>query len=151
LDEAQCRPDSTEVAVRLNNLAQTLQPHHPHKRQLSNPIATNMSVVTNDNQIFFGQRSHKVQTLAGGYQPAISGDGQPEDLDQNGVYDPFHTAIRESREECFELLPENLATDITFLVWEDVASAIHREEQADITGRHYRMRCSPDCCFRLNQ
>jgi hypothetical protein len=82
--------------------------------QLSNPIATNMSVVTSDNQIFYGQRSRKVQTLPGGYQPAISGDGQPEDIDRNGVYDPFHTAIREGAEECFGAIHQELITDITF-------------------------------------
>ncbi len=85
-----------------------------HECRLSNPIATNMSVVTKDNQTFYGQRSHKVQTLAGGYQPAISGDGQPEDLDQDGVYDPFHTAFREGTEECFGMLPAEAVNCITF-------------------------------------
>jgi len=85
-----------------------------HECRLSNPMATNMSVVTADNQIFFGQRSHKVQTLAGGYQPAVSGDGQPEDLDATGVYDPFHTAIREGGEECFGQLPPDKLTDVCF-------------------------------------
>lgn len=31
---------------------------------------------------------------------AVSGDGQPEDLDENGAYDPIHTAMREGKEEC---------------------------------------------------
>lgn len=85
-----------------------------HDCRLSNPMATNMSVITRDNQIFFGQRSHKVQTLAGGYQPAISGDGQPEDLTADGTYDPFHTAIREGSEECFGVLPPERITDVCF-------------------------------------
>lgn len=73
-----------------------------------------MSVITRDNQIFFGQRNHKVQTLAGGYQPAISGDGQPEDLTPDGTYDPFHTAVREGREECFGMIPRERITDVCF-------------------------------------
>jgi hypothetical protein len=71
-----------------------------HDCRLSNPIATNMSVVTSDRFIFFGQRGTKVQTFAGGYQPAVSGDGQTDDINTNGIYDPFKTAIRESAEEC---------------------------------------------------
>ena len=86
-----------------------------HDCRLSNPIAANMSIITKDNYIFFGIRSHKVQTLPGNYQPAVSGDGQPEDLDKNGVYDPFQTALREASEECFGLLvPPPSVDDVTF-------------------------------------
>jgi hypothetical protein len=86
-----------------------------HDCKLSNPMATNLSVITADNFVFLGQRSHKVHTLAGGYQPAVSGDGQPEDLDANGVYDPFRTALREAAEECLGLLtPAPTADDVTF-------------------------------------
>jgi len=67
---------------------------------LSNPIATNMTVVTNDNMIYLSTRGKKVAWNAGEFQPAVSGDGQPEDLDENGTYDPFRTAIREAQEEC---------------------------------------------------
>ncbi len=67
---------------------------------LSNPIAANMSVVTNDGKIFVATRSEKMAWNPGDFQPAVSGDGQPEDLDANGVYDPFHTAMREAAEEC---------------------------------------------------
>jgi hypothetical protein len=68
-----------------------------------------------ENFIFLGQRSHKVQTLAGGYQPAVSGDGQPEDIDAGGVYDPFRTALREATEECLGLLtPAPTAAAVTF-------------------------------------
>ncbi|TWU02199.1 toll/interleukin-1 receptor domain-containing protein [Stieleria varia] len=68
--------------------------------ELSNPIATNMSVVTADGKIFLATRGKKVAWNPGEFQPAVSGDGQPEDLDENGVYDPFHTAMREAQEEC---------------------------------------------------
>jgi hypothetical protein len=86
-----------------------------HSCKLSNPIATNLSVVTVDNHILFGQRSHKVQTLAGGFQPAISGDGQPVDVSPDGLYDPFRTALREAKEECIGLLvPAPRAEDVTF-------------------------------------
>jgi hypothetical protein len=81
--------------------------------KLSNPIATNMSVVTSDRYIFFGQRSNKVQVFAGGYQPAVSGDGQPCDVDENGIYDPFKTAIREGLEECIGTYPLS-TNEITF-------------------------------------
>lgn len=67
---------------------------------LSNPIATNMSVVTSDGKIFLATRGKKVAWNPGEFQPAVSGDGQPEDLDDNGVYDPFRTAMREAQEEC---------------------------------------------------
>lgn len=82
--------------------------------RLSNPIATNMSVVTSDNYIFYGQRGNKVQTFAGGYQPAVSGDGQPEDVDANGIYDPFKTAIREVIEECIGNIYPLTKNEITF-------------------------------------
>jgi hypothetical protein len=86
-----------------------------HDCRLSNPIAVNLSIITKDNYIFYGQRSHKVQTLPGGYQPAVSGDGQPEDVDNKGVYDPFRTALREATEECIGLLtPIPTADDVTF-------------------------------------
>ena len=86
-----------------------------HDCRLSNPIALNLSIITKNNCIFLGQRSHKVQTLPGGYQPAVSGDGQPEDVDNNGVYDPFRTALREATEECIGLLtPAPTADDVTF-------------------------------------
>jgi hypothetical protein len=82
--------------------------------KLSNPIATNLSVVTKDNYILFGQRSLKVQTLPGGYQPAVSGDGQPEDVFE-GVYNPFQTALREAKEECIgKLMPAPTIEDVTF-------------------------------------
>lgn len=84
-----------------------------HDCQLSNPIATNMNVVTQDNRVFYGVRSSKVQTMAGGYQPAVSGDGQPEDV-FDGIYDPFHTALREAREECIGLLPEDNIESVEF-------------------------------------
>jgi hypothetical protein len=85
-----------------------------HDCKLSNPIATNLSVVTSDNFIFFGQRSHNVQGLPGGYQPAVSGDGQSEDVDANGIYDPFATAIRESIEECIGNVYQPTKDEVTF-------------------------------------
>jgi len=85
-----------------------------HECKLSNPIATNLSVITSDNFIFFGQRSHKVQAFSGGYQPAVSGDGQPEDVNADGIYDVFHTAIREGKEECIGDLYPLTADEITF-------------------------------------
>lgn len=86
-----------------------------HECRLSNPIATNLSVITADNYILFGQRSQKVQTMPGGYQPAVSGDGQPEDVDADGVYNPFCTALREATEECLGLLkPKPTPDDVIF-------------------------------------
>lgn len=82
--------------------------------KLSNPIATNMSVVTSDNFIFLGQRGHSVQALNGGYQPAVSGDGQPEDVNSDGIYDPFNTAIRESMEECIGEVYRPTTDEVTF-------------------------------------
>lgn len=73
--------------------------------RFSNPIATNMSVVTSDNKIFLATRGKKVAWSPGEFQPAVSGDGQPEDLDESGVYDPFRTAMREAQEECIGAYP----------------------------------------------
>lgn len=72
---------------------------------LSNPIAANMSVVTSDRKIFFATRGEMAWN-PGNFQPAVSGDGQPEDV-FDGVYDPFHTAIREASEECAGNYPFN--------------------------------------------
>jgi hypothetical protein len=82
--------------------------------RLSNPVAVNLSVITSDNFIFLGQRSHNVQALSGGYQPAVSGGGQPEDVDTGGVYDPFRTAIRESVEECIGNTYALTTNEVTF-------------------------------------
>jgi hypothetical protein len=82
--------------------------------RLSNPIATNLSIITSDGFIFYGQRSSKVQTMPGGFQPAVSGDGQPEDLDTNGVYDPFRTACREANEEATGDVFPPIPKDVTF-------------------------------------
>lgn len=73
--------------------------------RLSNPIATNMSVVTSDNKIFLSTRGEKVAYNPGEFQPAVSGDGQPEDLRDDGTYDPFMTAMREAKEECIGRFP----------------------------------------------
>jgi hypothetical protein len=67
---------------------------------LSNPIATNMTVVTNDDKIFLSTRGKKVAWNPGEFQPAVSGGGTLEDLDEAGTYDPFRTAIREAQDEC---------------------------------------------------
>lgn len=85
-----------------------------HDCRLSNPMAANMSVVTRDGQICYVQRGSRVATLAGGFQPAVSGDGQPEDLSADGTYDPFSTALREGAEECFGQLPPERITDVCF-------------------------------------
>ena len=72
--------------------------------RLSNPIAVNLSVVTRDGFLYAAHRSRHVAwntptASRPAYQPAVSGDGQPEDLDEAGTYDPFRTAIREAVEE----------------------------------------------------
>jgi hypothetical protein len=81
---------------------------------LSNPMAANMSVITRDNQICYVQRGQRTAVLAGGFQPAVSGDGQSEDLTADGTYDPFHTALREAVEECLGQLPKDRISDISF-------------------------------------
>ena len=45
--------------------------------RLSNPIATNLSVVSSDRRIYLSTRSMKVSWNPGQLQPAVSGDGQP--------------------------------------------------------------------------
>lgn len=72
---------------------------------LSNPIAVNMTVVTSDGMIYLATRGKKVAWNPGELQPAVSGDGQPEDLNEASVYDPFRTAIREAQEECVGSYP----------------------------------------------
>jgi hypothetical protein len=73
--------------------------------QLSNPVATNLSVVTTDGFIYVAQRGRANQWNTGELQPAVSGDGQPEDLRDDGTYDPFHTARREAEEEALGFMP----------------------------------------------
>ncbi len=86
-----------------------------HDCGLSNPIATNLSIITRDNFIFFGQRSEKVQTLPGNFQPAVSQGATLVDVDAGGLYDPFRTAVRGAIEECVGLLqPAPTAEDVTF-------------------------------------
>jgi hypothetical protein len=68
--------------------------------ELSNPIATNLTVVTSDNRIYLSTRNKRVAWNPGEFQPSVSGGGQCEDLDKTGTYDPFLTAIREAQEEC---------------------------------------------------
>ncbi len=86
-----------------------------HDCRLSNPMATNLSIITRDNFIFFGQRSDKVQTLPGNFQPAVSQGATPADVDASGTYDPFRTAVRGAIEECVGLLhPAPTADDVTF-------------------------------------
>ena len=47
-------------------------------------MTVNLSVFTADvKYIFYGQRSSKVAALPGGFQPAVSGDNQPEDEDES--------------------------------------------------------------------
>jgi len=67
---------------------------------LSNPIATNMTVVTNDNQLFLSTRGHKVAWNPGEFQPAVSESETFQDLDEGGIYDPFRTAISGAQNEC---------------------------------------------------
>jgi hypothetical protein len=86
-----------------------------HDCLLSNPMATNLSVITRDNFIFFGQRSDKVQTLPGGFQPAVSEGATSEDVNESGMYDPFRTAIRGAIRECVgRLHPAPTIEDVTF-------------------------------------
>jgi len=69
---------------------------------LSNPLAVNLSVVTRDKQILMAIRGRKVAVNPArgpGYTPAVSGTASPEDLDEDGNYSPFKTAIREASEE----------------------------------------------------
>jgi hypothetical protein len=89
-------PDGQSIALKYGYNLEDLV-----SSRLSNPIATNMSVVTSDRKIFVATRTPKVAWNPGGYQPAVSGDGQPEDLTAEGIYDPIHTAMREGQEECF--------------------------------------------------
>ena len=96
--------------------------------RLSNPIAVNLSVVTRDGFIYAAHRSRHVAwntptATRPAYQPAVSGDGQAEDVDEAGSYDPFHTAIREAVEE---------------------ATGLHRPRPEDVTffglARTFKMR-----------
>lgn len=67
---------------------------------LANPLATNMSVVTADRQIYVAVRGKKTASNPGGFAPAVSGTGNPlTDCDDTGRYVPFLTAQREAEEE----------------------------------------------------
>jgi len=67
---------------------------------LANPLAVNLSVVTNDKVIYLAIRGRKAAVNPAGFAPAVSGTGNPHlDRDANGNYDPFLTAQRETEEE----------------------------------------------------
>ncbi len=109
--------------------------------RLSNPLAVNLSVITRDNFIYFGRRGNAVAWNAGGYQPAVSGDGQPEDLNSDGSYDPFATAIREAMEECTGRFRPN-AEDVTFFglarTMKTRFSFLFGELRVDLTSRQLK-------------
>jgi len=88
-------PCGNSIAIKYGRDITSLQ-----ESGLSNPIATNMSVVTSDKMIYLSTRGKKVAWNPGEFQPAVSGNGQAADLDRTGTYDPFLTAIREAQEEC---------------------------------------------------
>jgi hypothetical protein len=67
--------------------------------QLANPICVNLSVVSAGNYVFYCERGTRVGMNPGGFQPAVSGTGNP-DLDvRAGRYDPWETALREATQE----------------------------------------------------
>jgi len=67
--------------------------------QLSNPIAINLSIIS-DNHIFFASRgSANAWNIQDGIQPAVSAGAKYVDLDKDGNYDPFLHASRAVREE----------------------------------------------------
>ena len=82
---------------------------------LANALSVNLSVVTGDNKILMAIRGRRVAvnpSRGPGYSPAISGTAQSIDLDQNGRYSPFLTAIREAGEEVRSQQPK--VDQITF-------------------------------------
>jgi len=81
--------------------------------QLANPLATNLSVITSDRKIYIAQRGLRVGWNPGGFAPAVSGTGNPTLDIENGVYNPFLTAQRETIEEATSPLVPDLA-QITF-------------------------------------
>jgi len=73
---------------------------------LGNPLAVNLSVVTADKQIYISRRSKKTAVTAAGFAPAVSGTGNPlTDRDEEGNYNPFLTAQRETAEEILGYRP----------------------------------------------
>jgi hypothetical protein len=81
--------------------------------QLANPLATNLSLVTSDRKIYITQRGLRVGWNPGGFAPAVSGTGNPTLDIENGTYNPFLTAQRETTEEATSPLVPDLA-QITF-------------------------------------
>ena len=78
--------------------------------QLSNPIAVNLSIIS-DNHIFFSYRgSSSAWNIQDGIQPAVSAGAKYIDLDKDGNYDPFLHAARSVREEVTaqEILPDSI-------------------------------------------
>lgn len=82
---------------------------------LANPLAVNLSIVTADHQVCLAIRGRKTAVTPGGYAPAVSGTGNPElDLDEEGNYSPFLTAVREASEEVLELSNRPSMEEVTF-------------------------------------
>lgn len=66
---------------------------------LANPICVNLSVVSADNYVFYCERGTRVGMNVGGFQPAVSGTGNPDTDVRAGRYDPWETAFREAAQE----------------------------------------------------
>jgi serine/threonine protein kinase len=66
---------------------------------LANPICVNLSVVSADNYVFYCERGTRVGMNPGGFQPAVSGTGNPDADVRAGRYDPWQTALREAKQE----------------------------------------------------
>jgi hypothetical protein len=82
---------------------------------LANPLAVNLSIVTVDHQVCLAIRGRKTAVTPGGYAPAVSGTGNPElDLDAEGNYSPFLTAVREASEEVLGLSNRPSIEEVTF-------------------------------------
>jgi len=79
------------------------------KCRLSNPLTINLSVISSDNYIFIASRNRtNAWNITDGIQPAISRNANKDDLDENGVYDPFSHAYRAVKEE----VTGNLITEL---------------------------------------
>ncbi|MCY2987882.1 MAG: serine/threonine-protein kinase [Planctomycetota bacterium] len=82
--------------------------------RLSNPLCVNLSLVTVDNRIYIVRRGQRVGQNPGGWAPAVSGTGNPMFDVEGDRYNPWHTGLREARQEILGEFYSPSVSDITF-------------------------------------
>ena len=69
------------------------------KSVLGNHLGFTLNLVTRDNKVILTKRGEKVAVYPNLFNTAVSGIMSPDDIDENGIPNPFYSAKRETEEE----------------------------------------------------